>query len=109
MGSTVTLSALALFLVTQTVSLNRVIRDHENWYCCVQVAYQLGFRYTPGSHPTVGGLCLLCAFLQPLMALARPGPTAPRRNIFNWAHWAVGNLALLLGQVSSLSTQPPGC
>lgn len=48
-----------------------------------------------------------CAVLkfQPIMALFRPGPNDKNRPIFNWAHWAVGMAAHILGgekQVLSL-------
>ena len=31
------------------------------------------------------------------MAVLRCAPTAPRRPIFNWVHWFVGNAAQILG------------
>lgn len=34
---------------------------------------------------------------QPIMALFRPGPKDKNRPIFNWAHWAVGMAAHILG------------
>lgn len=34
---------------------------------------------------------------QPIMALFRPGPNDKNRPIFNWAHWAVGMAAHILG------------
>jgi len=53
-----------------------------------------------GSHPAVGLATLILAVLNPVMALFRPHPGTPRRNIFNWAHWLVGNSAHVLAIVS---------
>lgn len=41
----------------------------------------------------------MCCFFkfQPIMALFRPGPKDKNRPIFNWAHWAVGMAAHILG------------
>ena len=38
----------------------------------------------------------LC-FIQPFMAMFRCAPTHPRRSVFNWLHWFVGNAAQTLG------------
>ncbi|CAB4066734.1 unnamed protein product [Lepeophtheirus salmonis] len=42
------------------------------------------------------GLCLL----QLCIALMRCGPTHPRRSIFNWIHWLVGNSTYILAIVT---------
>ncbi|KAF0295178.1 putative ferric-chelate reductase 1 [Amphibalanus amphitrite] len=53
----------------------------------------------PGAspHPLLGVLCVALALLQPLMAMCRCHPGAPRRAIFNWLHWMVGSAAHILG------------
>ena len=38
--------------------------------------------------------------LQPIMAFFRPHPGASGRSLFNWAHWGVGNTALILAIVA---------
>ena len=45
------------------------------------------------AHPIIGLCCVVLAIIQPIMAAFRPHPGAPGRNLFNWAHWAVGNTA----------------
>ena len=42
------------------------------------------------------GLC----FIQPFMALLRCHPGTPKRPIFNWLHWFVGNAAHIIGIVA---------
>ena len=46
-------------------------------------------------HPVFGLICFITTLIQPLMALLRPHPGSDSRWIFNWAHWAFGNLAFL--------------
>lgn len=41
----------------------------------------------------MGIIVTILVIVNPLMALCRPGPTAERRYIFNWAHWGVGTAA----------------
>lgn len=47
------------------------------------------------------GICttILC-FIQPIMAFFRPHPGTPRRPVFNWLHWLVGNCAHIIGIVA---------
>ena len=40
-------------------------------------------------------MAFILAMIQPIMAALRPHPGTAKRWIFNWAHWAFGNLALL--------------
>lgn len=47
-------------------------------------------------HALIGLFTTLLAFIQPIMAHFRPHPGTPKRYIFNWAHWFVGNTAHLL-------------
>ncbi|KAJ8960122.1 hypothetical protein NQ318_003841 [Aromia moschata] len=41
-----------------------------------------------------------CVFFQPIGAYFRPHPGTPKRFIFNWAHWLVGNSAHIVGIVA---------
>ena len=52
----------------------------------------------PGAsaHPLLGVLAVALALLQPMMAMCRCHPGAPRRAIFNWLHWMVGSAAHIL-------------
>lgn len=47
-------------------------------------------------HSLIGMIVTVLAFIQPIMAYFRPHPGTPRRFIFNWAHWLVGNSAHIL-------------
>ncbi|CAG0918310.1 unnamed protein product, partial [Notodromas monacha] len=53
-------------------------------------------EFEKGTHPIVGLISLILAFVQPFMALARCEPDHPKRPIFNWAHFIVGNSAHIL-------------
>ena len=55
---------------------------------------------TQNPHAVIGLITTLLAFIQPFMAYFRPHPEAPRRFIFNWAHWTVGKSAHTLGSKS---------
>ena len=55
---------------------------------------------TQNPHAVIGLITTLLAFIQPVMAYFRPHPDAPRRFIFNWAHWTVGKSAHTLGSKS---------
>ena len=57
-------------------------------------------RLRMNPHPLFGLLTFILCFLQPLMAALRPSPDAERRWLFNWAHWAAGNLAWMLALVA---------
>lgn len=52
------------------------------------------------NHPALGLATLVLAFIQPIIAFFRPHPGTPRRSIFNWAHWLVGNTAHILAIVT---------
>lgn len=54
---------------------------------------------TSNPHAVIGVITTVLAFIQPFMAYFRPHPEAPRRYIFNWAHWLVGKSAHTLGIV----------
>jgi len=54
---------------------------------------------TQNPHAVIGCITTALAFIQPIMAYFRPHPGTPKRFIFNWAHWLVGNSAHILGIV----------
>ena len=52
---------------------------------------------TTNPHAVIGVVTTALAFIQPFMAYFRPHPGTPKRFIFNWAHWLVGNSSHILG------------
>merc|ERR1719369_1283463 len=52
------------------------------------------------AHPVIGLICVLLAIIQPIMAVFRPHPGDSTRWLFNWAHWAVGNVAHVSGVIA---------
>ncbi|KAF2351088.1 Cytochrome b561/ferric reductase transmembrane [Trinorchestia longiramus] len=48
-------------------------------------------------HAYIGVVSIGLCFIQPFMAVFRCGPKHPRRPVFNWLHWGVGNAAQILG------------
>ena len=52
---------------------------------------------TTNPHAVIGVVTTVLAFIQPFMAYFRPHPGTPKRFIFNWAHWLVGNSSHILG------------
>jgi hypothetical protein len=52
-----------------------------------------GWSAVDNPHAILGCITTGLAFIQPFMAAFRPAPSAPRRPLFNWVHWLVGNLA----------------
>jgi len=44
-------------------------------------------------HPALGMVCIITAFIQPLMALLRPHPESDKRWVFNIAHFLFGNIS----------------
>lgn len=52
------------------------------------------------SHPILGIIVTVLTVTNPIMALFRPGPKDKNRPIFNWAHWAVGMAAHILGVIT---------
>lgn len=59
-----------------------------------------GWSAADNPHAILGTITTILCFIQPFMALFRPGPTDKNRPIFNWAHWFVGNAAHLLAIVT---------
>jgi len=58
--------------------------------------YDAQFYSEHSAHPVIGALCVVCAFVQPMMAFFRPHPGTDKRWLFDWSHWLVGNLAFIL-------------
>nr|KAG5713997.1 hypothetical protein BaRGS_020325 [Batillaria attramentaria] len=52
------------------------------------------------AHPILGIIVTALCVINPIMALFRPHPNTPNRPIFNWAHWAVGTAAHIMGVVT---------
>ncbi|BFY99220.1 hypothetical protein BsWGS_02260 [Bradybaena similaris] len=52
------------------------------------------------AHPIMGLVVTALTIINPGMALFRPHPDAPKRPIFNWAHWFVGMAAHILGVIT---------
>lgn len=59
----------------------------------VVIFVQIGTWSSETIHASVGLLTTILSFIQPFMAALRPHPGTPRRPLFNWAHWFVGNSA----------------
>lgn len=59
-----------------------------------------GFSESAGSHAITGLVTLGLAVLNPILALFRPHPDAPRRIYFNYSHWFVGSAARIMGIVT---------
>lgn len=59
----------------------------------VIIFVELGRWSSETIHASVGLATTILCFIQPFMAAMRPHPGAPRRILFNWVHWFVGNVA----------------
>ncbi|XP_043508551.1 putative ferric-chelate reductase 1 homolog isoform X1 [Frieseomelitta varia] len=66
----------------------------------VIIFVELGEWSSETIHASLGLATTILAFIQPFMAAARPHPGAPRRPLFNWAHWFVGNAAQICGIIA---------
>lgn len=51
-------------------------------------------------HAITGLVTVILCFIQPIGAFFRPHPGTPKRPIFNWGHWFIGNAAHILGIVT---------
>ncbi|KAJ8966292.1 hypothetical protein NQ317_019194 [Molorchus minor] len=51
-------------------------------------------------HAILGTITTILCFFQPIGAYFRPHPGTPKRSIFNWAHWFIGNSAHIIGIVT---------
>lgn len=60
-----------------------------------------GWSSEDNPHAIMGTITTILCFIQPFMAIVRPGPNHKNRPIFNWAHWTVGNLAYVLASMLS--------
>ncbi|KAK3593609.1 hypothetical protein CHS0354_018708, partial [Potamilus streckersoni] len=52
------------------------------------------------AHPILGIIIMALTIINPIMALFRPQPGAPRRKIFNFAHWGVGTSSHILSIIN---------
>eukprot|EP00105_Crassostrea_gigas_P015167 XP_011432083.1 PREDICTED: putative ferric-chelate reductase 1 isoform X3 [Crassostrea gigas] len=64
-----------------------------------KISAPIGKGYV-ASHPILGIIVTVLTVTNPIMALFRPGPKDKNRPIFNWAHWAVGMAAHILGVIT---------
>ncbi|XP_076268127.1 putative ferric-chelate reductase 1 homolog isoform X1 [Rhynchophorus ferrugineus] len=51
-------------------------------------------------HAILGTVTTILCFIQPIGAYFRPHPGTPKRPIFNWLHWGIGNAAHIIGIVT---------
>ncbi|KAH0954035.1 hypothetical protein HN011_008237 [Eciton burchellii] len=66
----------------------------------VIIFVELGTWSSQTIHASVGLATTILCFIQPFMAAMRPHPGAPRRALFNWAHWFVGNVAKMCALIA---------
>lgn len=66
----------------------------------VIIFVQLENWSTETIHASFGLATTIFCFIQPFMAALRPHPGTPRRAVFNWAHWFVGNAAHICGIIA---------
>ncbi|XP_071560444.1 putative ferric-chelate reductase 1 homolog isoform X1 [Temnothorax nylanderi] len=66
----------------------------------VLIFVELGTWSSETIHASVGLATTILCFIQPFMAAMRPHPGAPRRALFNWAHWFVGNVAKICALIA---------
>lgn len=66
----------------------------------VIIFVELGTWSSETIHASVGLATTILCFIQPFMAAMRPHPGAPRRALFNWAHWFVGNVAKICALIT---------
>ncbi|XP_032675276.1 putative ferric-chelate reductase 1 homolog isoform X2 [Odontomachus brunneus] len=66
----------------------------------VIIFVELGTWSSATIHASVGLATTILCFIQPFMAAMRPHPGAPRRALFNWVHWFVGNVAKICGLIA---------
>lgn len=59
----------------------------------VIIFVEIGEWSTETIHASLGLATTILCFIQPFMAAVRPNPGTPKRALFNWAHWFVGNAA----------------
>ncbi|XP_043278671.1 putative ferric-chelate reductase 1 homolog isoform X2 [Venturia canescens] len=66
----------------------------------VLIFVEIGEWSTETIHASLGVATTLLCFIQPFMAAMRPHPGAPKRSLFNWFHWFVGNAAHICAVVA---------
>ncbi|KAI4503757.1 hypothetical protein M0802_001160 [Mischocyttarus mexicanus] len=66
----------------------------------VVIFVELGTWSTETLHASLGLATTILCFIQPFIAAMRPEPGAPRRQLFNWTHWFIGNAAQICAIVA---------
>ncbi|XP_014608300.1 PREDICTED: putative ferric-chelate reductase 1 homolog [Polistes canadensis] len=66
----------------------------------VVIFVELGTWSTETFHASLGLATTILCFIQPFIAAMRPEPNAPRRQLFNWTHWFIGNAAQICAIVA---------
>ncbi|XP_035740364.1 putative ferric-chelate reductase 1 homolog isoform X1 [Vespa mandarinia] len=66
----------------------------------VVIFVELGTWSTETFHASLGLATTILCFIQPFIAAMRPEPGAPRRQLFNWTHWFIGNAAQICAIVA---------
>ncbi|KAL0279216.1 UNVERIFIED_CONTAM: hypothetical protein PYX00_000821 [Menopon gallinae] len=69
-------------------------------FVIIFVQIQDWYSETSNPHAVLGCITTGLAFIQPFGAALRPSPDSPKRPIFNWLHWLVGNFAHILAIVT---------
>lgn len=59
-----------------------------------------GWSNTKNIHPVVGAITVALTCLQSFIGFLRPNPGSRNRTMFNWVHWAIGNLAHIFAVVA---------
>lgn len=67
----------------------------------IVIFIQLGRWSSNTEHASIGLATTILCFIQPFMAAFRPHPGAPKRPLFNWVHWFVGNAAHICASKST--------
>ncbi|KAK2589300.1 hypothetical protein KPH14_007851 [Odynerus spinipes] len=66
----------------------------------VVIFVELGTWSSETLHASLGLATTILCFIQPFIAAMRPEPGAPRRQLFNWTHWFIGNAAQICAIVA---------
>ncbi|KAG7202882.1 hypothetical protein KM043_010030 [Ampulex compressa] len=66
----------------------------------VIIFVELGDWSSETIHASLGLATTVLCFVQPFLAALRPHPGAPRRPLFNWTHWFIGNSAHICGIIA---------
>lgn len=66
----------------------------------VVIFIEIGTWSSETLHASLGLATTILCFIQPFIAAMRPEPGAPRRQLFNWTHWFIGNAAQICAIVA---------